>query len=403
MLCPPTLFHPGSSRLRQGFMSILAGVLLLSGCAPAASSPTSAPAKAAATSAPASPGAPAASPGVAKPAASPAASPAAQASAPPGLGPAPKPVAKLADFPTKPLEIIVPFGPGGGFDTVARQLAIPMQKLLGQPVVVKNVPGGGQRLAARQFQSLPPDGYTLGYFSEPPLYVSTFVESAEGFDLRSWTSVAGVRKSPFALLTRKDSPFNTVDEIIAADTAGQRLRFGNEGIGGHLLQHVVLVEALGLKNAVHVGGFQGSADIAPSVIRGDTDLVFASPITSWLRFIESGDLRPIFVLEAQRNPLIPNTPTAREMNVPNAAQMESALATFVYGITTMPNTPADRQAVLESAVLNAIHDPEFLAWAKGAGVEADLLPLPGKEFQELKFKSYDAMRTYEEALKKAVG
>jgi tripartite-type tricarboxylate transporter receptor subunit TctC len=319
------------------------------------------------------------------------------------LGPAPKPVAKLPDFPTKPIDIIVPFGPGGGFDTVARQLAVPMQKLLGQPVVVKNVPGGGQRLAARQFQSLPADGYTLGYFSEPPLYVSTFVEPAEGFDLRSWTSVAGVRKSPFALLTRKDAPFQTVQDIIAADAAGQRLRFGNEGIGGHLLQHVVLVEALGLKNAVHVGGFQGSADIAPSVIRGDTDLVFASPITSWLRFIESGDLRPIFVLEQQRNPLIPNTPTAREMNVPNAEQMEQALATFIYGITTVPNTPADRVAVLESAVLNAIRDPEFLEWAKGAGVEADLLPLPGKEFQEQKFKSYDAMSRYQEALKKAVG
>jgi tripartite-type tricarboxylate transporter receptor subunit TctC len=268
---------------------------------------------------------------------------------------------------------------------------------------VKNVPGGGQRLAARQFQSLPADGYTLGYFSEPPLYVSTFVESAEGFDLRSWTSVSGVRKSPFALLTRKDAPFQTVQDIIAADAAGQRLRFGNEGIGGHLLQHVVLVDALGLKNAVHVGGFQGSADIAPSVIRGDTDLVFASPITSWLRFIESGDLRPIFVLEPQRNPLIPNTPTAREMNVPNAEQMEQALATFIYGITTVPNTPADRVAVLESAVLNAIRDPEFLEWARGAGVEADLLPLPGKEFQELKFKSYDAMSRYQEALKKAVG
>ncbi|HEX3326218.1 MAG TPA: tripartite tricarboxylate transporter substrate-binding protein, partial [Actinomycetota bacterium] len=177
----------------------------------------------------------------------------------------------------------------------------------------------------------------------------------------------------------------------------------NEGIGGHLPQHVVLIEALGLKNAVHVGGFQGSADIAPSVIRGDTDLVFASPITSWSRFIDSGDLRPIFVAEPRRNPLIPNTPTGREMNVPNIEAMEEALATFVYGITTMPNTPADRVAVLESAVLNAIRDPEFLEWAKGAGVEADLLPLPGKEFQELKFKSYDAMTKYQDALKKAVG
>ena len=91
------------------------------------------------------------------------------------------------------------------------------------------------------------------------------------------------------------------------------------------------------------------------------------------------------------------------MNVPGIEAMESALATFVYGITTMPNTPPDRVALLESAVLNAIHDPEFLAWAKQAGVEADLLPITGKEFQELKFKSYDAMSRYQDVLKKAVG
>lgn len=227
MLLPSMLLSPTRSWLRLGLLAPVASVLILAACSPAASTPTSAPAKAAATAAPAgSPGAAATSP-AAKPAVSPGASPAASPSA--ALGPAPKPVAKLPDFPTKPIDIIVPFGPGGGFDTVARQLAVPMQKLLGQPVVVKNVPGGGQRLAARQFQSLPADGYTLGYFSEPPLYVSTFVESAEGFDLRSWTSVAGVRKSPFALLTRKDAPFQTVQDIIAADASGQRLRFGNEG------------------------------------------------------------------------------------------------------------------------------------------------------------------------------
>lgn len=296
----------------------------------------------------------------------------------------------------------MPFGPGGGFDTVARQLAIPMQKELGQPVIVKNVPGGGQRLAARQFQGLAPDGYTIGYFSESPLFVSTLVEAPEGFDLRSWISVAGVRKSPFALLTRKDSPLKTVDDIIAADKAGQRLRFGNEGIGGHLTQHIVLIEALGLKNAVHVGGFTGSADIAPSVIRGDTDLVFASPITSWLKFLEAGDLRPIFVLEPQRSPLLPDSPTARELNVPNTLEMEDALASLVYGITTVPGTPADRVALLEASVLNGLRDPEFLTWAKQAGVESDLLPTSGKDFSDNKLKSYNALSKYQDAMKKAI-
>lgn len=389
--------------VRIGLLSALASALLLGACAPAAPSPTAAPTKPAATSPAASPGAAVASP-AAKPAASPAASPAPSpaAAAAPAAGTAPKPVAKLPDFPNREIEIIVPFGTGGGFDTVARQLAIPMQKSLGVPVVVKNVTGGGQRIAARQFQQSRPDGHTVGYFSEPPFFVSTLVEAPEGFDLRTWVSVAGVRKSPFVLLVRKDSPYKTVQDIVDADKAGTRLRFPNEGLGGHLPQHVILIESLGLKNAVHVGGFQGSADIAPSVIRGDTDLVFASPITSWLRFLQSGDLRPIVLMEPQRNPLVPETPTARELNVPNAEAMEAALATIVYGISTVPGTPPERVAVLESAVLNALHDPEFLSWANQAGVAADLLPLSSKDFQDLKTKSYEALSKYQEPLKKAL-
>lgn len=379
-------------------LTIFASVAIVVACQPAAPSPTAAPTKPAATTAPA-PAKPAESP-AAKPAASPAASPAAAPAAKPAA--APKPLAKLADFPTKPLEIIVPFGTGGGFDTVARQLAITLQKDLGQPVVVKNVTGGGQRIGARTFQQAPPDGYTLGYFSEPPLFVSTLVEAPEGFDMMKWVSLAGVRKSPFTILVRKDSPLNTWQDIVTADRAGQRLRMGNEGLGGHLPQHVVLVETLGLKNAVHVGGFQGSADIAPSVIRGDTDLIFASPITSWLRFIQSGDLRPLVVIEPQRNPLIPDTPTAREVGFPNAADLEAALATYIYGIITVPGTPSERVQYLEQAVLNALADPEFLNWAMGAGVDADLLPVSGKEFADLKQRSYEALSKFQEPLRKAV-
>ncbi len=374
-------------------LTLFASLAFAVACQPAAPSPTAAPTKPAATTAPAKP---AESP-AAKPAASPATAPAAKPAAA-----APKPLAKLADFPTKPLEIIVPFGTGGGFDTVGRQISVTLQKDLGQPVVVKNVTGGGQRIGARTFQQAPPDRYTLGSFSEPPLFVSTLVEAPEGFDMMKWVSVAGVRKSPFTILVRKDSPLNTWQDIVNADKAGQRLRMGNEGLGGHLPQHVVLIETLGLKNAVHVGGFQGSADIAPSVIRGDTDLIFASPITSWLRFIQSGDLRPLVVIEPQRNPLIPDTPTAREVGFPNAADLEAALATYLYGIVTVPGTPSDRVQFLEQAVLNALVDPEFVNWAKGAGVDADLFPVSGKEFAELKQRSYEALSKYQEPLRKAV-
>lgn len=382
-------------RYRSLTLVSLAGILLSTACQPAAPSPTSPPAATVAK--------PAESP-AAKPAAgSPAAAAASPAAASPAAKPsdAPKPVAKLPDFPTKPIDIIVPFGAGGGFDAVARQIAIPMQRDLGQPVVVKNVTGGGQRIGARTFQQAPPDGHTIGYFSELPLYVSTFVEEAEGFDITKWISVAGVRKAPYLIMVGKDSPIKSVQDIVDADQRGQRLRLPTEGIGGHTPGHVIMIEALGLKNVVHVGGFQGTADIAPSLIRGDTDLVLSSPVTSWLSFIQSGDIRPIALIGQQRNPLIPNTPTAREAGMPNVADVEAALDTVIYGITTIPGTPPERVQVMENAVLNALKDPEFLTWAKGAGVDTDLVGLNARDFSAMKQRNIEALSKYVEPIRKA--
>jgi tripartite-type tricarboxylate transporter receptor subunit TctC len=81
--------------------------------------------------------------------------------------------------------------------------------------------------------------------------------------------------------------------------------------------------------------------------------------------------------------------------------MEAALSTFLYGVTATPGVPADRVAVLESAVLNALQDPEFLAWATSAGVAADLSPMPAREFQASKVKYQESLAKYQDALRRA--
>ena len=251
-----------------GALGAIALLVAATACSPAATpSPTAAPAKPAAASSPSvTGGAPAASP-AAKPAASPAASPAAAASAPSAPAAAPQTVAKPGDFPNKPIEIIVPFAAGGGYDVVARQLAQPLQTLVGQPVVVKNVVGGGQRIGARTFQQAPADGYTIGYFADSTLYPATLVEPPEGFDLDKWTWVAGLRKSPVYIGVGKDSTIKNIQDLLEADKAGRRLRFGHGGIGNFLPTQVAFAETVGLKNAAYVGGFTWTADMAPALVR----------------------------------------------------------------------------------------------------------------------------------------
>jgi tripartite-type tricarboxylate transporter receptor subunit TctC len=312
-----------------------------------------------------------------------------------------RPISKPTDFPTRPLDVLVPFNPGGGYDAVARQLAIPLQSALGQPVVVRNVPGGGQRIAARQFQQAPADGYTLIYASDTTLWTDVLITPAEGFDLSSWIWVNGVRKSPAFVAVPKASPWVTIQDVLLADKRGTRIRMGHNGIGGFLPTQVALTSALEIKNVSYVGGFTGTADITPSLVRGDLDLQVFSPISSTMQFVKSGEMRALLVLEPQRSPLLPGIPTARELGLPNIDDLEVA-GTALSGIATPPGTPVDRAEYLGAMVMTALRDPGFLAWAREAGVEGDLQYASGAELTEMKRREYEVWRRYEEPLRDAL-
>jgi tripartite-type tricarboxylate transporter receptor subunit TctC len=312
-----------------------------------------------------------------------------------------RPISKPSDFPTKPLDLLVPFNTGGGYDAVARQLAIPLQTALGQPVTVKNVPGGGQRIAARQFQQSPADGYTMIYSSDTTLWTDVLITPAEGFDLTAWVWVSGVRKSPAFVAVPKDSRWRTIQDVLLADRRGSRIRMGHNGIGGYLPTQVALTSALDIKNAVYVGGFTGTADITPSLVRGELDLQVFSPISSTMQFVRAGEMRAVLTLAPQRNSLLPDTPTARELGLPNVDDLEVA-GTALSGIAVPPDTPSDRAEYLGAMVMTALRDQGFLAWAREAGVEPDLQYASGSELTELKRREYQVWRRYETPLREAL-
>ncbi|HEY0584451.1 MAG TPA: tripartite tricarboxylate transporter substrate binding protein [Chloroflexota bacterium] len=382
--------------------------MLLASLALAVSACTSAPQSAPATQAPA----PAAS-AVAKapsPAASPAASPVASPAAVPSPAASPVaggqtaqvPLVKVAGFPSKPVQIIVPFAPGGGYDALARQLGSPMERDMGQPVVVQNVPGGGTRIAARQFQQAPADGHTLGYFSDNGLYASSLVEPSEGFDLNRWVWVAGVRTSPVAVYVGKDSPYKTIEDVLAADKAGTRIRIPHNGVGGgFIVNDIVFASALSMQNVALLGGYQGTADMVPALVRGDVDIAVLSPIASTINFVRSGDIRPLVVLATERSPLLPDVRTVAEARLPNADEL--AQQSSLSGIAVGPNTPPDRLRALESAVLRALQDPGFVSWARQAGAADDLRPLTGEQMAQAKKAEYQTITRYSDQFKKLMG
>jgi len=107
-------------------------------------------------------------------------------------------------------------------------------------------------------------------------------------------------------------------------------------------------------------------------------------------------------MEAQRYPLLPDIPTAREQNVPSASDLE-LLVNQLFGIATVPATPPERVRVLEWAVLTALNDPAFRQWARDRGDELDLQPSTGAQFTDLKRAAYAAWPKYTDALKQAIG
>jgi tripartite-type tricarboxylate transporter receptor subunit TctC len=269
--------------------------------------------------------------------------------------------------------------------------------------VVKNVPGGGGHIGARQFHQLPGDGYTLAFFSDSGIYIDSLMQQPEGFDLMSWQWVAGVRSQPTAVFVRKDSPLKSIDDVINADKSGQRLRFGHNGIaGGYLPQQLIFSSALGLKTSAYIGGFGGTADIIPALVRGDTDIEVVRPVSSVLQFVRSGDIRALMVYPADGISILPGVPTARSLNVPNVADFEATgLATI--GFQVVGSVPNERVAVLEQATLNALRDPDFITWARESGVEPDLRPQTAEEMKKAKAEEYEIWKRYESVIREHAG
>jgi len=313
-----------------------------------------------------------------------------------------RPVGKPADFPTHPLDLIVPFNPGGGYDSVARQLTIPLETALGQPVLIKNVPGGGQRIAARQFQQSPPDGYTLLYSSDTTLWTDVLITPPEGFDLNSWVWVAGVRKAPAFVAVAGDSRWSSIQDVLDADARGRRIRMGHNGVGGYLPLQVVLASALGMRSVAYVGGFTGTTDIAPALVRGELDLQVFSPISSTWQFVKMGDIRALATFEPTRSALLPEVPTARDLNLPHVADLEIA-GTALSGIAVPPSTPSERSDYLGAMVLTALRDAGFQKWALDMGVEPDIQEVPGPQFAEMKRLEYEVWKRYEAPMRLALG
>lgn len=217
------------------------------------------------------------------------------------------------NYPTRPIQMIVPWGAGGGTDATARIIAAILEKDLGQPVNVVNRTGGSGVVGHSAIATAAPDGYTLGM-----LTVEISMMHWQGLtDLtpKSYTPLALVNEDPPGIQVKADSPYKTVKELADAIKAAPAGKFKASGTGQGGIWHLALVgwlTAMGMKpDQVPWVPSNGAAPAMQDLAAGGIDVVTCS-VPEARAMIDAGKARSLAVMSKTRNPAFPNVPTLKE-------------------------------------------------------------------------------------------
>lgn len=271
-----------------------------------------------------------------------------------GLNAWPAPAAAQADWPQKPIRIVVTFSPGGSSDIAARSIAVPLQQKLGQPVVVDNKPGGGGTIGASEVARAAPDGYTLLMSNTTPISLSPFMLSPAPYDpIKGFAHVGLVATVPDVVMVHPSVPAKNMAELVAWIKAQKDpVNYGSGGIGsiGHILGETFKKEQN--LRIEHVG-YRGSAPMITDLLAGTLNFSFDT-LPQNVPHIKAGKLRPIAVTTRVRSSILPELPTVVEANMPGL------VAENFIGISAPAGTPEAIVKKLHAAIQESLDDPALV-------------------------------------------
>lgn len=250
----------------------------------------------------------------------------------------------FAQYPNKPIKIIVPFAPGGNVDVTARIIAPGLQEALGQPVIVENKPGAAGTIGADFVVRSPADGYTLLMGSNSTFSVAPALNPNNPYKpAKDFAPIASIASTPFLLVVNPSAPMKTVKELVAtAKAAPGKLTMASAGTGSS--NHLVgeFFQDLSGTRFTHVP-YKGSNPAISDVMGGQVDMHF-DQVTSAGNQVQAGKLRALLVTSEKRAPTLPDVPTAAEAGFPSFGPIN------VTGLIAPANTPREIVATLNAAV-----------------------------------------------------
>ena len=257
-----------------------------------------------------------------------------------------------ADFPDKPITVIVPYGAGGGTDTTGRFLVNEAEKHFSVPVTVINRSGASGTVGTAEAAGAKPDGYTL-YFGASDALVTTPHSLKVPYSVDSFRGIVGVSYAPSSIAVRTDSPWKTLDDLLAEKGTDTVIDRGHSGAGG---VHHTLLKSLFLETGIKFRDipFQGGSKTIAALRGGHVDLIGGTP-GAMVSSVEAGETRVLALSSPERLDAFPGVPTFKEKGL-------DIVATVEWYLLAPKDTPDDVVAVLEEAFMKAASSDEFKAF-----------------------------------------
>jgi tripartite-type tricarboxylate transporter receptor subunit TctC len=281
--------------------------------------------------------------------------------------------AAQAAYPEKPVRIVVTFAAGGASDIVARTIAEPLAKLIGQTVIVDNKPGAGGTLGGLDVVRASADGYTLMLSNSTPLSIGPFTVPKQPYDpAKQFTHVAMLGVAPVLLMANPKTGVATLKDLPKAAAApGYSFGSGGPGSIGHIVGE--MTKSAMKVQMTHIP-YRGGAPMTTDLIAGTIPLG-VDVITAFVPMVRAGQIRALAVTTRQRSPLLPDVPTTAELGYP------TLIAENYFGVSGPAGLPKEVSDRLAQALAQIVADPAIVKRFEELGITA--VKMSATEFAEL--------------------
>jgi tripartite-type tricarboxylate transporter receptor subunit TctC len=268
------------------------------------------------------------------------------------------PLVAAADFPTKPVTVVIGYPAGGATDVFMRAIAPRLSKEWNQQVIVENRPGANEAIAAQHVARSPADGYTLFMCTEMPLTINPFLFKKLAYEPeKNFTPVTWLVAAPLTLAVPASLPVSSLQEFVALAKArsasGKPLSFGSSGAGSVLHFPMAMLAERNGAQMTHVP-YKGVAPLVTDLVAGQIDSAWIA-VPNAAPFVRDGRLKALVVGAPSRVKALPDVPVFKDTPV------AAVQADFIFAIVAPTGTPAAVVEKISGDIRKIVNDPDFRA------------------------------------------